>query len=350
MANVLAMHGASIQEMHDTVYREARAGIPKPIFDHLTGNDPVAQLSQNHSFRERAANAYHFAEFLPCFAIRPVFNQLVYILHFKLGIGLLTATVVIPVVSYFLLGWVVLAWVSIYVNGPWAPALISLLLMMSPPMWALGRSATPDALSALVALTSLYLIFEQQKLVPGMILLMVSVYIRTDNVVLVLAVLAYLYFVSKRLKTVEAGVLAGVAIASVVVINHFAGDYGPRVLYYRSFVESPIAVGEFVPQFGFREYLTALKSGLSGVIHGPYILFFLMGLVGLLRGTSPALLGVAVTTCLYTASHLIIFPNPETRFFGPFFVAMGLLMVSTLTTSARDTSGLPEGSGAGCCW
>ena len=131
MANVLAMHGASIQEMHDTVYREARAGIPKPIFDHLTGNDPVAQLSQNHSFRERAANAYHFAEFLPCFAIRPVFNQLVYILHFKLGIGLLTATVVIPVVSYFLLGWVVLAWVSIYVNGPWAPALISLLLMMS---------------------------------------------------------------------------------------------------------------------------------------------------------------------------------------------------------------------------
>ena len=81
--------------------------------------------------------------------------------------------------------------------------------------------------------------------------------------VLVLAVLAYLYLVSKRLKTVEAVILSGLAVASVVLINHFAGDYGPRVLYYRSFVEPPIAVGELVPQFGFREYLIALKSGLK---------------------------------------------------------------------------------------
>jgi len=54
-----------------------------------------------------------------------------------------------------------------------------------------------------------------------------------------------------------------------------------------------------------------LKSGLSGVLHGPYILFSLTGLVGLLRSASPALLAVAVTTCVYATSHLIIFPNPE---------------------------------------
>lgn len=336
MANVLAMHGASIQEMHDTVYREAREGIPKPIFDHLSGHDPGAPLSENLSFRERAANPYHFAEFLPCFAIRPVFNELVYILHFKLGIGLLKATVVLPVACYFLLGWLVLTWVSRYANGPWVPTLISLLLMMSTPMWELGRSATPDALSALAVLTSVYLIFEKQKLVEGIVLLLASVYIRTDNVVLVLAVVAYLFLVHKRLNTVEGVVLSGLAVASVVLINHFAGDYGPRVLYYRSFVEPPTAVGELVPNFGVREYLTALRSGLDGALHGPYILFFLMGVVGLLRRPSPALLGVSVTTCVYTVAHLIIFPNPETRFFGPFFVAMTLLLASTLAASAPD--------------
>lgn len=40
MGNAVAMSGASIQVIHDTVYREAKAGIPEPVFNHLTGNDP----------------------------------------------------------------------------------------------------------------------------------------------------------------------------------------------------------------------------------------------------------------------------------------------------------------------
>src|SRR5438046_523576 len=107
MANAVAMHGGSVREIHDTVYGEAFDAIPKPILDHLLGKDAV-ETSQSLSFQERARNPYRFAEFLPCFAVRPIFNELVYVLHYGLGIGLLRATVLIPVLSYWILGWIVL--------------------------------------------------------------------------------------------------------------------------------------------------------------------------------------------------------------------------------------------------
>ena len=330
MANAVAMKGASIQVIHDTVYREAMAGIPGPVFKHLTGNDPSEPAWESNSFRERAANPYRFAEFLPCFAIRPIFNQLVYVLHYLLGVGLLKATVLIPVVCYWLMGWLVLAWTWRYVATPWA-ALISMLLLLSPPLWDIARSTTPDALSSLIVLAAMFLLFEQRRLLPGMILLIASVYVRTDNVILVLLALAYLYVTGLGLRASETAMLSALAVVSVLLINHFSGDYGPKVLYYRSFVEAPIAVGEIAPSFGIHEYLAALKIGISGVVHGPYIPFFLMGTVGLLRRPSRALIGIAAVTMGYTAAHLVIFPNPETRFFGPFFAAMGLVLASTIS-------------------
>jgi len=235
------MNGASILAIHDTVYGEAKAGIPQPVFNHLTGNDPGEPLSESNSFRERVRNPYHFAEFLPCFAIRPVFNEIIYALHYWLGVGFLKAVVIVPVISYWFMGWIVFAWACRYVAAPWA-ALIAALLFFSPPLWDLARSTTPDALSSLAVLLALYLLFEDRRLVPGTIILLASIYIRTDNAMLALLVLWFLSVARFGVKMTEAVVLSAVAVASVILINHFAGDYGPRVLYYRSFIESPIAV------------------------------------------------------------------------------------------------------------
>lgn len=330
MANAVAMSGASVRVIHDTVYQEAKRGIPEPIFNHLTGNDPAEPLSESRSFRERAIDPYRFAEFLPCFAIRPLFNLLIYVLHFKLGIGLLRSIVILPVVSYWLMGWMAWVWMERYVAGAWALLLCASLLLLSPPVWELGRSTTPDALSSLIVLLALFLLLEKRALLPGMILLLASIYVRTDNALLVFIVLAFLYAAGFGVKLFEVGILAALAVASVVIINHFAGDYGAKVLYYRSFVEAPVAVGEIVPHFGVADYMAALKACLSAALHGMYIPFFLMGVVGVLRGAPLPILGLATATAVYTGAHLVIFPNPETRFFGPFFVAMGLALTSTL--------------------
>lgn len=334
MANALVMKGTSVQVIHQTVYQEAKNKIPEPIYKHLTGDDSSEPASESNSFRERATNPYRFAEFLPCFAIRPVFNQLVYILHYYFGLGLVKATVLIPVISYFLMGIVIFVWTCRYVPVPWA-SLICTLTVLSPPVWELARSTTPDALSSLVVLSSMFLLFEKRRFLLGIILLMSSVYIRTDDALLVIFTLAYLYAAGFGFRKPETVTLAALTILSVSLINHFSGDYGPKVLYYRSFVQAPIAVGEISPIFGLSEYLAALKKCISNAVHGAYIPFFLIGAACMLRRPSRAVSGVTSVTLLYTITHLIIFPNPETRFFGSFFVAMGLSLAAIISVESN---------------
>ncbi len=331
MANAVAMRGASVEQIHDIVYRAAKAGIPAPAFDHLTGNDTNAPAMENESFRDRATNPYHFAEFLPCFAIRPIFTELVYVLHYWFGVGLLSSIVLIPAASYWLMGCVVLAWLSRYLATEMA-VLLSVALMLTPPLWDMPRSTTPDSLSALIVLSAAFLLFEQRKLLPGLILLNASVYVRTDNVILVLLVLAYLSLAESDLRVSHAVVLSLVAIGSVALINHFAGDYGPKMLYYR-IENTPTAIGEFVPSYNIHDYLRDLRMGIAGALHGHYIPFLLMGLVGLLRRRSRAIVGLTIITFVYTAAHLVIYPVPETRYFGLFFAVMGIATASAVSVN-----------------
>lgn len=335
MANAVAMRGASVEEIHDTVYRAAKAGMPAPAFAHLTGNDESAPATENDSFRDRATNSYHFAEYLPCFAIRPIFTELVYVLHYWFGVGLLNSILLIPVASYWVMGCVVLAWLCRYLATEMA-VLLSMGLMLTPPLWDLPRSTTPDSLSALMVLSAVFLLFEQRKLLPGLILLIASVYVRTDNVILVGFVLAYLCLAESDLRVSHAAVLSLVAICSVALINHFAGDYGPKMLYYR-IEHTPTAIGEFVPSFGIHDYFRDLRMGIAGALHGHYIPFLLMGVVGLLRRRSHAIVGLTIVTLICAAAHLVIYPVPETRYFGLFFAVMGIAMASAISANqARE--------------
>src|SRR5208282_293326 len=347
MANAVAMHGAHAPEIHETVYREVLAQVPENILNHLLGKDPV-ESPQSRSYIERASNPYSFAQFLPCFAVRPIFNEFVYVLHYWFGVGLLRATVLIPVLSYWFMGCIALLWISAYAPAIWA-AVCCALLMLTPPVWDLARWPTPDALSSLALLLALYFILEKKWLTPGLTILLASVYVRTDNVLMAVLVLAYLSIVTKTIDKTKAAVLAAVAIGSVPLINHFGGDYGPRMLYYRVFLGVPMAPGVMVaPPFGWRDYMVALHAGIVGVVHEEYIPFALMGVVGFLRRPTPAIAGLTMLAAAYAAGHFLLYPLPEDRFFGLFFVAMGISMASTLVAvrarSLQPVASLPVAS------
>ncbi len=335
MGNAVAISGASIQQIHETVYQEVLTLVPQPTRNHLLGRDGVGPTSRINSARDRSTNAYHFAEFLPCFAIRPLFNETVYLLHYKLGLSLVRATVVIPVFSYWLLGILVFFWMSSYVGGVLAASL-SLLLMLCPPILNLARFNTPDALSCLFVMASLYLILERGNIFWGLVLLLSSVYVRTDNVLLVVAVLTYCTFSSRLISKTQGFVLAAVAVSSVVVINHFSGDYGIRVLFYRSFVEVPNAPGELVAKFGLKDYLIAFRTGVSEVFNSYFFPFTLIGALGLLLQRRRAAVSLAVLVSAYCCLHFLLFPSGQERFWGPYYLAMGLIAGMALRLRAHS--------------
>jgi hypothetical protein len=315
MGNALLMEKTDFVSVHRRVYTEVERYVPKAARDGLLGHEAGAPEDQNKSRQERAANPARFGEFLPLFAIRPLYNQTLWVVS-KTGLGLVRAGVVISVGSYFLVGVLVFVWLREYIEPGFA-FVVSIGLMMCPPMTILGRDTTSDALATLIAFLAMYLIFEKRRLAAGMALLLASIYFRTDFVVLAgPAILAC--WLERRIEWWKAGVLAFVAVASVLCINHFAGDYGIRMLYYRNFVGVPIAPGEMTVRFSFRDYLRALRAGLTLVSESFFLPFLVLGLIGAVVKRMRVLFAV---TLAYVILHFVVLPNWQERWVAIFYLS-----------------------------
>jgi branched-subunit amino acid transport protein len=323
MGNALLMEDTNPVHIHQRVYSELRRSVPATIFEHLTGNEPGAPQDQNASRHERAVNPYRFAEFLPLFAIRPLYNQTLYFVS-KMGVGLVRSGVLISVGSYFLIGLILFLWMRPYAS-PLVSVAVSLLTMASPPLTILGRETTSDALASLVALISLYVIFDKRQLTLGLVLLLVSIYFRTDFVVLAGPVILVCWL-QRWVKFWQGAALSALAVASVLCINHFAGDYGIKMLYYRNFVGTPIAPGEMLVQFSQHDYLSAFRSGITELGESFFLPFLLIGAIGL---RSKRILPLFALALGYIGLHFLILPHWEERWAAVFYLSMVVCAVSS---------------------
>jgi hypothetical protein len=334
MGNALLMEETDMVQIHRRVYAEVRRWVPKVEREGLLGESPGAPGDQTKSRQGRATNASRFAEFLPLFAIRPLYNQTLWLVS-KTGLGLVRSGIVISVGSYFLIGILLFFWIGQHTSPVFTFA-VSILLMISPPLVMLGRETTPDALATLIAFAALYLIFEKKRFASGVALLLASIFFRTDFVVLAGPTILACWW-ERRLELWKAGVLAVVAVASVLCINHFAEDYGIRMLYYRAFVNTPIAPGEMVARFSFRDYVSAFRAGITLVANSFFLPFLLLGTIGAISGRIRVLFAVAVA---YVCLHFVILPSWEERYFGLFYLSMGVCAAAAAGTLQRYDSDL----------
>jgi hypothetical protein len=325
MGNALLMEETDPVIIHQKVYSEIKLRVPGVPQEQLLGYEPGAPQSQNDSRRERAMNPYRFAEFLPLFAIRPLYNQALWLIS-KTGLGLLRASIFLSVVPYFLLGILLILWLLRYVDMPLA-FLMAFLLMISPPLTELGRDLGSDALATLLAFLSLYLIFEKELLTAGLAVLLASIFVRTDNVVLAGPVILACWL-EQRIDFVKASALAVLALASALSINHFAGDYGIKMLYYRNFIGTPLAPAEMTVQFSFHDYLSAFRSGITLGTNSFFIPFLLVGIGGFF--VAKKMRSVAAVALAFLLLHFIVLPNWQERWFGVFYLAMVVTSAETL--------------------
>ena len=329
MGNALLMEDRDPVNIHTRVYADAARDLPPATYQDMTGqrggSDDLVRSKQ-----DRAENPWHFAEYLPFFAIRPIYDQALYFLS-KTGLGLVRAAILISTTSYIFIGLIMFAWTSEYVGVGYAAA-ASLLVMLSPPVTFVGRFAGSDALATLFALFSLFLIFEKQKLTPGLALLLVSIFVRTDNVVVAGLVLLVCVW-QKRIKLWQGGVLACLALGSALMINHFAGDYGIRMLYFRNFLGTPLAPAENPAQFSAHDYIRAFREGLSNAADGVLIPFLLLATIGLAKAGTPRT--VLFVTSAYVALHFVILPNWQDRWFCLFYLTAGVAAVRAAAAQWR---------------
>ncbi len=324
MGNALLMEERDPARIHQRVYAEVRRFVPAADRDNLLGHRADAPDDQNKSRQQRAANSGAFAEFLPLFAIRPLYNQTLWLVS-KTGLGLVRAGLLLSLAPYFLLGILVFVWLGKYMS-PWLTLGFSTLLMITPPLMSMGRETTADPLATLVAFASLYLIFEKRRLLPGIVLLLASIYFRTDFVALAGPVLAVCWL-ERRVDWWEAAVLGMLAVASVLCINHFAGDYGIGMLYYRNFSGVPITPGEMTMHWTASGYISAFRSGITLMMESFFLPFLMLGMAGLVV---KRMRGLFAVTLAYVLLHFMVLPNWQERWFGVFYLSMAVCAATVM--------------------
>ena len=257
----------------------------------------------------------HLGELEPLYAIRPLYVKAIEATSFT-RLPIQGRINLISALSLFGMGIVVLGWTG-------KPGYSALLLATSAVV-VLGRMGTPDGLSALVSLAGLWAI-ERNRLLIGVLLLLVSIWIRTDNILLVIAVLGYLLW-QKRMTLVDSGVIAALSAGSVELINHFSGSYSWPVLFQYSFMggSSP---AEITPRLGVVQYIGVAAHSAETII--PQVaIWALLGLVAW-KWSSPGR-GLLIPVWTAVVAHFALYPSPESRYMVWAFIVTGVIFVCAI--------------------
>ncbi len=285
----------------------------------------VHQSVRHASARAEASSLIETPELMqhqyPFYAIRPAYIAAISVIH-GAGLGYQQAIRAVSTFSYVALGVIVI----LGTKRIW----LGLLLTMAPFSLELARRGTPDALSTATLLGACLLILNTRWRVPGVILLAASVWIRTDNV---LFVLAFLTLLALHRSLDWRVTLAGCtfAVASVLGINRVAGNYGWIVLFRHSFIggRDPVESLHYVT---FNEYFGALSQGLrDGVAHSHLTIALLAGAVVIQRCGQNSLWKSALWSAILAATaRFVLFPSLEDRYFAWAYLLVGVFALQQL--------------------
>jgi len=264
----------------------------------------------------------HLAQLEPLYAIRPLYLKTIEVVA-QTGVPVQRAINLVSSLSLFGIGMVLLGWTR-------RPAYCG-LLMATPAIVVLGRIGTPDALSSLLVLSSTWALVRQ-RIFPGVLLLLASIWVRTDNILIVLLVFAWLAGTGK-LSLSQSAILGVVAAASVLVIQHFSGNYGWSVLFRYSFIAGKYPA-EIAPHVTWREYLAALGRGLEEIGGQELALWTLIGLAAW-RWLPKSFVSrqLLVPVLVASVARFLLFPTPEDRYFAWAYLIVGACFIEAIGTS-----------------
>lgn len=266
----------------------------------------------------------HLAQLEPLYAIRPLYLEIIALVA-RAGVPIPRAITLVSALSLFGIGMVLLGWTH-------RPAYCA-LLMATPAIVLLGRIGTPDALSSLLVLSSMWALVRQ-RLLPGFLLLLASIWMRTDNILLVLLVLVW-FAATGKMSLTHSAVLALLAVASVAFINHFSGNYGWSVLFRYSFIGGRYPA-DIAPLVTWREYFSTLARGLGQVGGQELALWTLIGVAAwrwLPQSFRPRQLLIPVACA--AIARFLLFPTPEDRYFSWAYLIVGALFIEAIDHSPR---------------
>jgi hypothetical protein len=312
------------ETLHVSTYRKLEQSVPAATYRALTSGDYRRTVSED---------AEAFAQQLAFYQIRILYNALVFVLA-TMGVNVFAATHLVSALSAIAGLWIVLLTFRPYTSA-------YLLFLLPPFAVAFGlldvaKYSTPDGLAFLAVCSMAYCLVRGRRGI--LVLLPLSVLVRTDLILLALIVAAYLVFVARQWRLAAMASVA-LAVAGYILVNVSYGHYGLSVTYYMTFVEAVAYPADVPVGFGFQDYLAVLKGSAGEVLMNVAFLLFIVVSVSIAArvisgwrmpdmrdATVKGLMFVFVSSFVYVIVHLVAFPEIEERFFvGQYVLSLAVL-------------------------
>jgi hypothetical protein len=218
--------------------------------------------------------------------------------------GIFGAPFFVSTVAYFCLGWVVWLWLRAFgVPNPWR-ILAALLLMFSFVFTIAARQGNPDMLCTLLLVTGAWLLFSTRLPHLGALVLLTSVFARTDCLVLgglLLLLAAWRRRISPRAFILWAGVM--------LLSEFWVASHGYP---YRQFVSESLVTS----------YFYALTHGFAKSEVALYTPFVLLALVAVKLEFYTDLVFVCLASWVI---RYLLLPKLEVRYLLPQAAILGIV-------------------------
>ena len=292
--------------------------------------DDYTDIASGSDFRRDVAqNADHFRQQLRLYQIRPLYVWIIAALH-TAGLGFVAATRAVSATAFFFTGVLLFFWIRRYGNDIQA-SIGTLLLLITPVIFTSARTGSPDALSALSVLIGTFEIVERNRLLPGAALLLLSLPLRTDNVIFALVLFASSALAKTapgiRAITVWAAILA---VAVVFTINLTQHSYPWSVLLRNT--ESPVVnPAELAATISAGDYFNAVHDIIDEARENSVTVIPFIAALSLFSSRTPARLKRLVRVVLVSwAAHIVLFPHIEDRYFIAGAAIIGVAAISAI--------------------
>lgn len=327
MGLVLQKDFKNINIIHEQTYEQAQLHIPDPAYKQLTD-------TSNPYRKKMYQQAEEFYAQLPYYTIKPIYVEVVRFFYLR-GMPLPLATVFPSVISYFLMGAILLLWVSSFLRLPYA-VMGCLLFMFSPPMFTAAGLSSPDALSSLFLLVAFYFMLQRPRIFPSFLFILLAVWTRLDNIIAAFLLILLWNYGKKpdKSRILASASMLVVLTASYFIINSFSRELGGKVVLYARFYRFPNMVADYDAAFSLKTYVQVLYSrGISGIYNSNIIVCFLfvfLGMIGVSNlkfhewGTEQLFLLVFLITF---AIRYLLYPEISDRFYLAFYIAIYILFL-----------------------
>lgn len=291
------------QVVHESVYKTLKEEVPAPVYKNLTANIEDRQ----ECFESVSA----FENELSFFRAKPLYTFLVFLLH-KAGIRLVMATLIPSIIACFFIMLLSYHWLGIYLKKPYA-FVIALLIGFLRIISELDRYSTPDALSNLFILLSLYLVATgaDKKWIVGSLLLCIVA--RIDNFIFAAVVVYFIYLSGMKNIGFKLLVLGALAALSVIGIPMLLGDKADWFTKF-AFLESLPAYIQH-----WRDTIYLIRTDL-------FYIAMILATIFLIWKADKEVKSLLYIIIITISARLVLFPSLQERFFAAYEISVLVML------------------------